>query len=144
MPESMRHLDVDVVDPAGTGRRSLFATLGALGAAVLASLCCIGPLVFVAFGVGAGLASTFAPLRPAFTVLTIALLAVGFYTVYGKKRVVAAGGGGTGAATDDSTGGPDGSCEVPRSRRRDKVILWTATVLAVLLLTFPQWSVILV
>jgi mercuric ion transport protein len=118
--------------PAGA-RRGLLATVGAIGAAFLASLCCIGPLVFVAFGVGAGLASTFEPLRPVFTALTVGLLAVGFSVVYGKKP-------SAGAAAC----GPDGSCAVPRDRRRDKVLLWIATVVAAVLLTFPQWSRLLV
>ena len=41
------------------------STLGALGAAIASSLCCTGPLLYVALGVGgAGLAGTFEPLRP--------------------------------------------------------------------------------
>ena len=111
------------------GRRSLWATGGAIGAAFLASLCCIGPLMFVAFGVGAGLASTFEPLRPVFTTLTVGLIAFGFCIVYGKKPHV---------HLDAS--GPDGRCPVPLSRTRDKALLWGATLLALVLLTFPQWS----
>lgn len=38
------------------GRRGLAASLGAIGAALLASLCCIGPVLLVTLGVGAGLA----------------------------------------------------------------------------------------
>lgn len=45
-------------------RRSLAAGAGGVGAATLGSLCCIGPLLFVTLGGGAGLASTFEPLRP--------------------------------------------------------------------------------
>ena len=116
-------------DAGVSGRRGLWATTGALGAAFLASLCCIGPLVFVAFGVGAGLASAFEPLRPLFTTLTVGLIAFGFYIVYGKTP-----------RADPVACGPEGSCAVPRSRTRDKALLWGATLLAVLLLTFPQWS----
>ncbi len=118
--------------PHSGARRGLAAAAGAIGAAFLASLCCVGPLVFVAFGVGAGLASTFEPLRPLFTFLTVALLAVGFYVVYGKQP----------AAT--AACGPDGSCAVSRDRTRDKVLLWVAAVVALVFLTFPQWSVLLV
>ena len=113
--------------------RGLAAAAGAVGAAFLASLCCVGPLVFVAFGVGAGLASTFEPLRPAFTLLTVALLAVGFYVVYGRRP-----------ATADAACAPDGTCAVPRNRRRDEVLLWIATIVALVFLTFPRWSVLLV
>ena len=119
----------------GRGRSGMFAALGAVGAGFLASLCCVGPLLFVTLGVGAGAASQFEPLRPLFTALTIGLLAVGFYVVYGRTRVRA--GEGTRCA-------PDGSCAVPPSRVRDKILLWVATVVALVLLTFPQWSVLLV
>lgn len=119
-----------------TARRGLLASLGAVSAAFLASLCCIGPVLFVTLGVGAGLASTFEPLRPLFTTLTVALLAVGFYVVYGKRSAA--------AATTDAACSPDGSCAVPRSRTRDKLLLWAATLVALTLLTFPQWSKLLV
>ena len=122
---------------APSARRGLAAAAGAIGAAFLASLCCVGPLVFVAFGLGAGLASTFEPLRPVFTLLTVALLAVGFYVVYGKRPATS----DTACASD---GTPDGTCAVPRNRTREKVLLWVATVVALVFLTFPRWSVFLV
>lgn len=112
-------------------RHGLWASLGAIGAAFLASLCCIGPVLFVTLGIGAGLASTFEPLRPVFTALTVGILAVGFYVVYQKP-----------AATEACA--PSAGCSVPRSRIRDKVILWSATVVALLLLSFPEWSKLLV
>lgn len=118
-----------------SSRRGLFASLGAVGAAFLAALCCVGPLLFVTLGVGAGLASTFEPLRPVFTVATVALLAVGFYAVYGKRPS---------APTPDAACGPGEACVIPRSRTRDRVLLWVATVVALLLLTFPQWSLLLI
>lgn len=120
--------------------RGQLASVGGIGAAFLASLCCIGPLVFVAFGVGAGLASMFEPLRPIFTIVTILLLAVGYYTVYGKKGERLSGETGDAGAEC----AVNGSCELPAKRKSDKVILWVATVLAALLLTFPRWSVIFV
>lgn len=115
-------------------RRGMLAATGAVGAGVLASLCCIGPVLFVTLGVGAGLATRFEPLRPFFTVLTLGLLVVGFYVVYGQPARAAA----------SEACGPDGSCAVPRRRTKDKLVLWVATVVALLLLTFPQWSGFLV
>ncbi|HXG70702.1 MAG TPA: mercuric transporter MerT family protein [Gemmatimonadaceae bacterium] len=116
------------------GRRGIAASFGAIGAALLASLCCIGPVLFVTLGVGAGLASRFEPLRPVFTVLAVALIAVGFYTVYGWRP----------PEGDASSCTVDGSCAVPRNRSREKILLWIATVVALVLLTFPQWSGLLV
>lgn len=115
-------------------RRGLATSFGAVGAAFLASLCCIGPVLFVTLGVGAGLASRFEPLRPLFTILTVGLIAIGFYTVYGRRPATAAG-----PSCD-----VDGACVVPPSTRREKMLLWIATFLALLLLTFPQWSRLLV
>ena len=120
--------------PDVQGRRGVLAALGAVGAGFLASLCCVGPLLFVTLGVGAGLASQFEPLRPLFTALTLGLLAVGFYVVYGRRP----------AAAPAAACGPDESCVAPRNRTRDKALLWTATAVALVLLTFPQWSVLLV
>lgn len=119
---------------AESERRSLAASLGAVGAAIVASLCCIGPVLFVTLGVGAGLATRFEPLRPAFTVLTLALLAVGFYVVYGRRPATAVG----------EACSTNGSCAVPGNRRRDKLVLWIATIVAVVLLAFPRWSALLV
>lgn len=125
--------------------RTVPAAVGAVVASYLASLCCVGPLLFVALGVGTGLASTFEPLRPAFTVLTVALLAVGFYAVYGRRPTSAgAAARGTTAAATGAACPPDGTCAVPRDRRRDKVLLRVATVVALVFLTFPQWSLFLV
>jgi mercuric ion transport protein len=116
-----------------TSRRSqagVLAALAAMAAAVGASLCCIGPLLFVTLGVGAGLASTFEPLRPLFTVLAAIGLAIGFYVVHGGKP--------------SAEGcGPGETCAVPRNRRRDRVILCIATVVAVLFWSFNYWSVLL-
>lgn len=110
------------------------ASVASIGAAFLASLCCIGPVLFVTLGVGAGLASQFEPLRPVFTGLSVGLLALAFYTVYGRRPAGDAGG-----SCD-----VDGSCTVTRSRTRDAVLLWSAALFALVLLTFPQWSKLLV
>ena len=126
----------DMAAPLGdhSGKRSLAASIAAVGAALLASLCCIGPVVFVTLGVGAGFATRFEPLRPLFTVLTIALLGLGFYSVYGRQRATASAG-----SCDI-----DGTCAAPRSRRRDKILLWIASLVALVILTFPQWSAVLI
>lgn len=117
------------VDGESTTRRTgLLATAGGVVAAFGAALCCMGPILFVTFGVGAGLASTFEPLRPLFTGLAVLGLGFGFHTVYGRR----------GAACE-----PGEACEVPRSRRRDEVLLWSATLLAVVLWSFNYWSILL-
>jgi mercuric ion transport protein len=120
----------DEARASATERVGRIAVLGAVVAAFAASLCCIGPVLFVTVGVGASLGSSFEPLRPFLTVLIVAALAVGFYTVYARKPQP------TGCA-------PGEACTVPTNRRRNEVILWTATVLAAILWSFNYWSTLL-
>ncbi len=100
--------------------------LGAMVAAVGASVCCIGPVVFTALGAGAlsAAAIKFEAYRPAFLMVTVALLGAGFYTTYRPSATAS-------CATD-------GTCQPP-SRRVAKVGLWLATVLVILLVTFPYY-----
>jgi mercuric ion transport protein len=122
-------------------RTTLWAGAGGVSAAFLASLCCMGPLLFVTLGVGAGLATTFEPLRPVFDVVMVALFGLAFYSVYGRRPVgVAVASSGSGTSSQSVGTGPTDACMVPRNRRRDKVILWLTAVLALVLWTFPTWS----
>lgn len=107
-------------------RRSLLLGMGGVGAAFASALCCAGPLLAVAAGVsGAGLAATFDPLRPWFLGATAAFLLFGFWTVDREERKACE---------------PDRPCADPRVRRRMKIMLWIATVIAVLFATFPSWQ----
>ena len=125
-------------------RKAVLTGAGGVVAAFLASLCCVGPLLFVSLGVGAGLASTFEPLRPVFGVLMVALLGAGFWAVYGRRMVRAPVPSGPDIAADDSLSTPAGACTTPVRRGRDVAILWSATALALILWTFPTWSLWLV
>jgi len=125
--------------PRGAGGGAsggVLSSAGALVAAVLASLCCVGPILFVLFGVGAGLASTFEPLRPWFTGAAVLFLGAGFWSVYGRPSLTREGEDGTASAADDA------SCRAPGSRRREKAILWTATGIVAVVWTFPYWSLL--
>ena len=109
-------------------RKSALATAGGVGAAFLASICCIGPVLMVTLGVGAGFASTFEPLRPVFGVVMLLMFAFGFYSVYGRSPM----------ARESALDGQ--SCE-RRTGVREKTILWVGFVIAILVWTFPTWSV---
>ena len=112
-------------------RKTLVAGIGGVAAAFLSALCCAGPLIFVMFGVGAGLAATFEPLRPIFGVVMIGAFALGFKAVYGRRSA-------------PTTEGNGAACAMPRSRTREMAILWGALIVALILWTFPTWSVWLV
>lgn len=98
-------------------KRGLLATGGLLGA-VLASSCCIGPLLLLSVGVSGawiGNLTAIAPYQPLFLTITFAFLAAGFWSVYRKPKVAC----------------EDGSyCATPTSGRVLKLALWLATALA--------------
>lgn len=103
------------------------AATGAVGAAFASALCCAGPLIAVTLGVsGAGLASTFLPLRPYFLAGTGLFLVVGHVGLWRE-----------GARECKS----DAVCAKPGARRRRKIMLWIATGVALVFATFPTWSV---
>ncbi len=110
-------------------RTTVFSNLGAVCSAVASALCCIGPIVYVTLGVGAGLASTFEPLRPWFLGGAVLLLGVGFYGVYMSPPRTCEEGGT--CETEE---------EARRKRRRQKAMLWASTALVALFATFPAWS----
>lgn len=106
--------------------RARLAALGGVGAAIGSALCCAGPLISVAIGLsGAGLASTFEPLRPYFLGAAAVSLGWGFLTVYREDRKACE---------------PGSLCASDIVRRRMKRWLWTATVIALGFATFPWWS----
>ncbi len=105
--------------------RSVF--VGSLVTGLLASACCIGPLLLGALGLGSlGFAAALAPLRPWFLGLTAALLAVGFYFAYRPL------------ATEACAPGAD--CATPASRTKQRIGLWIVSALALALASFPSWG----
>ncbi len=106
--------------------KTTLAALGGVAAAVGSALCCAGPLVAVALGMsGAGLATTFEPLRPYFVGGTVASLGLGFLALRREETKACE---------------PGTLCASPVARRRMKLLLWIATAVAVPLLSFPWWS----
>ena len=116
--------------------RSTMAGIGGLGAAFLGALCCIGPLVFVTFGVGAGLVAAFERLRPLFGVIMVILFALAFQSVYGKRVSL--------PLREHTASAAPASCVAPQRKKRDELILWSTLVAAIILWTFPTWSTWLV
>lgn len=109
--------------------RTVLSSLGAVGAGVASALCCVGPIVYVTLGVGAGLAGTFEPFRPLFLAGAVLFLALGFYGVHSSSPESCVGEGECGTLD-----------EARRKRKRQKVMLWVSTGLVVLFATFPTWS----
>jgi len=98
---------------------------GGVLAAVGSALCCGGPVIAVTLGVsGAGL-SAFEPFRPYFLGATAVFLVAGFLMLDREEK----------AACE-----PGMPCANPAVRKRMKIMLWTATAVAVVFATFPRWQ----
>ena len=107
-----------------TNNKTLWLTVGTVVAAIAASLCCVLPVTVVVLGVGsAALGATFEPFRPYFTVVTLALLAFGFYQAYRPRPECA----------------PGESCSIPENRGSQRLTLWIIASIAMLLLAFPLY-----
>lgn len=119
--------DVQPGAPDKSTRWSLAASASSIISAFIASACCVGPLVFALLGLGgAGLLVKFEPYRPYFIAVTFALLSAGFYLTYRKPK-----------AAVPTQGSPECACPAPRANRAGKIMLWIATALVVVFLSFP-------
>jgi len=105
----------------------LFATGGILGA-ILASSCCIVPLVLISLGVSGawiGSLTKLEPYKPIFISITVLFLAAGFWHVYFKNPAPC----------------EDGSyCARPSSSLITKAALWIATLVVIMALTIDYWA----
>lgn len=100
---------------------------GSLAAGLLASACCIGPLVLGVLGLGSlGFAAALAPLRPWFLGLTAVLLAMGFYFAYRLQPAKACA--------------PGEACAKPSSRTTQRIALLAVTALTVAFASYPTWG----
>ncbi|MBI2438113.1 MAG: cation transporter [Lentisphaerae bacterium] len=103
------------------------ATLGgSILAAITASLCCIGPLVAVVLGAGGFAASAvFQKWRPVFLGVTFVLLALAWYLAYRKPKTACAEGA---------------ACATKPVAKWNKVVLWLATAVVLIMAAFPRLS----
>jgi len=109
--------------PAGGQRAGIWSAVGAVFAALLASACCWVPLLLIAVGgASAGVASLLETYRVWFAIASVAMLGLGFYFVYLRRR-----------PCDDDGCAPKSR----RSRRISAVILWASTPLVVAMIAFP-------
>lgn len=97
-------------------------TLGSVITAFLASVCCIGPLILVFLGVGGlGFFTQFERYRPFFIGLTFIFLGGAFYLTYRRKTAC----------------NPGDACKRGGVGRLQKIVLWTATGVALVFIGFP-------
>lgn len=111
----------------GKGREKLFAAGGIVGA-LIASSCCIVPLVLVSLGISGtwiGRLTALEPYKPLFLAATGLALAAGFWQVYFKPETV---------CEDESY------CARPMSGLITQSTLWIASVIAVLSASIDFWA----
>jgi mercuric ion transport protein len=109
-------------------RKGSKAAAGGVVGAVLASSCCIGPLLLITLGASGAWIGNLTALKeyqPVFVTVTLAFLGLGFWQVYGKRK----------QSCDD-----DSYCASPISDRIVKSALWIATCLVCLALTVNFWA----
>lgn len=121
--------------PKSSSKPVTILSIGGLSAALLASVCCIGPLVFAALGVGvgatgflvdtAGVLKGLLPYRSAFIGLTILLLGIGFYLAYRKPESVRCASGEV--------------CTQRYPKGGNRTWLWIMASLALVLVLAPYW-----
>ncbi|WP_157019386.1 mercuric transporter MerT family protein [Mesorhizobium xinjiangense] len=108
-------------------RKNWFAAGGVIGA-ILASTCCVAPLVLLTLGISGawiGNLTALEPYKPIFAGVALVFIGFGFRQVYFRAR----------PACEDGT-----YCARPESARITKTALWLATVLVVLALTINWWA----
>ena len=104
-----------------TVRRSLGA---AMLAAIGASVCCVGPLVLLALGIGGawiGDLTALEPYRPAFIGITVVFFSLAFRELYLQPKACA----------------PGDACAHPLTVRRQRIVFWVLGVLVLGLLAAP-------
>ncbi|MBI3697574.1 MAG: cation transporter [Acidobacteria bacterium] len=94
--------------------------------AIMASFCCILPIVFALTGITVvGAAATFAQWRPYLLAGTFGLLGLGFYFAYRRTKEHCE---------------PGSACARPTTRRSGRLLLWFATVAVIAFAAFPHYS----
>lgn len=107
------------------GRTRKWGLVGAITAAVGASVCCLGPLLLMALGIGGAWVGSLTAMeryRPYWMAATLVFLGMAFFRVYRRPKEVACA---TGNACSSDGG------------RRSNIILWVVTALVLGLLALP-------
>lgn len=105
-----------------TSEKSTLA-IGGL-AAILASACCLGPLVLVSIGLSGawiGQLTRLEPLRPLFLTVSLVALVLAYRRIHRPMAVCQ----------------PGEVCAVPAVRRAYKLVFWSVAVLVLIAFAFP-------
>lgn len=93
-------------------------------AAILASTCCLGPLVLVTLGVGGawvGNLTVLEPYRPIFIAAALAALFFAYRRMFAPRQACK----------------PDEVCALPQIQRTYRILFWVVAALVLVALAFP-------
>lgn len=110
-------------------RTEKLTLIGGVLAAIVASICCLGPLVLVTVGISGAWISNlaaFEPYRPISIGVAIVFMALAYRRIYG----VAA----------PETCEPGTLCAMPQTNRAYKIMFWVVSALVLLALVFPYFA----
>ena len=97
------------------------SSIGGIATSILAAGCCIGPALFLAFGItGLGFLSRLEWLRPYFLLATFIFLVIAYHYAYGNG----------------SQCGADGKCD-PKIRKINRILFWILVGFAIFGISFP-------
>lgn len=108
-------------------RRAGWLAAGSIAGALLASSCCVLPLILVLVGVSGawiGNLAVLEPYTPLFAVVTLGLIAAGLWHAYHGQPTRCA----------------EGACASTRRRTFTRTVLWLGAVLVILALTTRWWA----
>jgi mercuric ion transport protein len=101
--------------------------IGAVLAAIGASVCCVGPLLLISLGIGGAWMSAFTSMetvRPYFIILTLIFIGLGYRKLY--------------LIPDSCKEGE--ACASSEVKHKQRMIFWSGSALILLLLTFPWYA----
>jgi mercuric ion transport protein len=101
--------------------------IGAILAAIGASLCCVAPLLLLSLGIGGAWMSTLTSMqavRPFFFILSLIFIALGYRKLYWVPENCAEGE----------------LCILPNNMKRQRTIFWLGSMFILLLLAFPWYA----
>lgn len=104
----------------GTGS----SLVGGAIAAIMASVCCVGPLLLVALGIGGAWVAQltrFEAVRPLFIGLTVVFLGLAYRRLYHAPQLCV----------------PGTPCADPRVLKRQRALFWIVGILLLALIAFP-------
>ncbi|MBB4630730.1 mercuric transporter MerT family protein [Sphingosinicella soli] len=118
---------LEVSEPRSAPKNGWLAAGGIVGA-ILASACCVVPLLLVTLGVSGawiGNLTALEPYKPYVATATLGLIGFGFWQVYFRARPVCE---------------PGSYCARPQSSLITKSALWIGTVITLAALTIGWWA----